>query len=210
MSQLTKSPRLVLVALGWTALLGFGLFFIWRDVGKHFFVSDHFLGMTPNAPLIVHITTSTVAYLLGPLQFWPPIRRRWPEWHRRLGWAYVSCSLVSVPSMYLLGIRSFCSMCTPPFLLWTTIFVGMTLGAVVSARNGNFRAHRQFMIRSYVLMNGFVFTRLDDFFPFPLPTGEGIDRNSMIIWLVWVVPLLCTELWLNWIPTAQRRRRQTI
>ncbi len=189
----------------WAGVIAFGVFFIWRDVGKHFFHTSRILGLTPDRTLIIHITTGTVALLIGPLQFSKRLRRKWPLVHRTTGWGYVGCVLISAPATYVLGYRSFCPMCTPPFFIWSTLWLGMTATAIVMATQRNFTAHRQFMIRSYVLMNGFVFTRLDAFFPFPLPSGLDIDRNSMIIWIVWVVPLIITEMWLSWLPLARGR-----
>ena len=66
------------------------------------------------------------------------------------------------------------------------------------------------MIRSWVLMNGFVFVRLDTYLEYPFPVGVGISRPAMLIWVAWVVPLLLTEMWLSWSPLVERSRARTV
>ena len=101
-------------------------------------------------------------------------------------------------------------MCVPPFAIWSVVFLLVTALAVLMAVRRNFEAHRQFMIRSWVLMNGFVLVRLDTYLEFPFPTGAGIDRPAMLIWAVWVVPLLLTEMWLSWSPLVERNRGRAV
>jgi len=43
--------------------------------------------------------------------------------------------------------------------------------------------------------------------PFEIPLADGVPRNSMVIWLAWVVPLMMAELFLVWIPTLQKALR---
>jgi hypothetical protein len=99
-------------------------------------------------------------------------------------------------------------MCVPPFAIWSARFLIVTALPVLMALWRNFEAHRLFMIRSWILMNGFVFVRPDTHLEFPLPTGPGVSRPAMLIWAVWVVPLIVTEMWLSWGPLISRARHR--
>jgi uncharacterized membrane protein YozB (DUF420 family) len=69
-------------------------------------------------------------------------------------------------------------MCVPPFAIWSALFFIVTALAVLMALRRNVEAHRQFMICSWILMNGFVFVRPDAHLEFPLPTGPGVSRPA--------------------------------
>lgn len=191
---------------GFTLLILFGVLFLLRDALKY-------LDWTPTAyqrfwpqrwALAAHALTAGVCLLLAPLQFSAGLRRRWPAAHRTIGWAYVLGALASAALTVRLGFFSACRMCIPPFVIWSVLFFIVTALGVVMAVRRQFYVHRQFMIRSWVLMNGFVFVRLDTHFPYPLPTGPDIDRPAMLIWAAWVVPLILTEMLLNWTPLVAR------
>ena len=159
--------------------------------------------------LAIHVLTASLALVIAPLQFSNRLRKRWPVLHRRIGWSYVILVLISAPVSFRLSFFSSCRMCTPPFAIWSALFFIVTATAVVMAVRRQFEAHRQFMIRSWVLMNGFVFLRLDTFLEYPLPSGPGIERPAMLVWAVWVVPLLVTEMWLSWLPLVKGQRPRT-
>lgn len=208
LARLLGVGRAVTIWGGFTALVLFGIMFLLRD-------SLRYLDWTEAAyqrfwshrtALAAHVLTASLALVVAPLQFSTRFRARWPVAHRRIGWTYVTCALLSAPVAFHLSLFSVCTMCIPPFALWSVLFFLTTALAVLMAVRRRFEAHRQFMIRSWVLMNGFVFVRLDAHFPYPLPTGPDTYRPAMIIWLAWVVPLVVTEIWLTWIPLATRKR----
>jgi uncharacterized membrane protein YozB (DUF420 family) len=71
--------------------------------------------------------------------------------------------------------------------------------------NGRFRQHRNWMIRSYVLTWTFVGCRIAQsvtIFP-----AMGSDGPTAAVWLNWIVPLLATEVVLQWRATGPDRRR---
>ena len=45
-------------------------------------VANH---LNRHGSLVVHAGLAATALILGALQFFPGIRRRWPAWHRRAG-----------------------------------------------------------------------------------------------------------------------------
>jgi len=204
-------PRLFRKGWGITAWSGFailvvlGVLFLARDALKYLEWSPAvYQRFWPQRLLLAgHILGASACLILAPLQFSKRLRARYPRVHRTIGWGYVSAALASATMTLPLGFFSSCRMCIPPFAIWSALFFLVTATGVFMAVRRNFAAHRQFMIRSWVLMNGFVFVRLDTHLPFPLPTGAGIDRPAMLIWVAWVVPLLVTEICLSWLPLTR-------
>ena len=193
----------------WALVILFGALFLKRDALKY-------LEYTPEVyerfwavrwSLLAHVVPASVALVLAPLQFVDGVRRRWPRVHRATGWIYVACATVSVPAIYRLILVPTCGTCVPPFMVWTTLFLIVTALAVVMAVKGRYDLHRQFMIRSYVLLNGFMFLRLDTHLGFPLGNVAPADRAGVLLWVAWVVPILLTEMWLSWSPQIARGPR---
>lgn len=192
---------------GWVILIYLGYRFLVRDALKY-------LEYTPEVyrrfwsvrwALVAHVAAASVGLILAPLQFINAVRRKWPRVHRMIGWVYVVCAAVSIPAVYRLTMATNCSTCVAPFFAWTTVFLIVTTLAVVMAVRRRLDVHRQFMIRSYVLMNGFVLVRLDTHIPFPLGDVASLERAGVLLWAVWVVPLLLTEMWFSWVPLIFRR-----
>ena len=201
--------RRVTVSGGFALLVLFGVLFLIRDSLKYQeWTQSVYQRFWPQRVwLAVHVISASCALVAAPLQFVRRVRTRWPVLHRWTGWVYVIGALVSALASLRLSFLSSCIMCIPPFAIWSVLFLIVTALAVVMAMRRSFDVHRQFMIRSWVLMNGFVFVRLDAHFPLPFPTGPGVDRPAMLIWAVWVVPLIVTEMCLSWAPMLRRSVR---
>ena len=208
--SLLRWGRSTLIWGGFGSLFVVGLLFLGRDSLKYVEWSEAvYRRFWPQRiGLATHVLTASLAFVLGPLQFSTRLRKRWPVVHRWIGWSYVSCALLSGLVSFRIAFLSSCRMCVPPFAIWAAIFFIVTGLAVLMAVRRQFDAHRQFMIRSWVLLNGFVFVRLDTYLEYPFPVGPGIDRPAMLIWAVWVVPLVLTEMWLSWGPLVTRTRRR--
>ena len=211
-AAIVQRSRATLIWGGFALLVAFGLLFLVRDSLKYLEWSETvYRRFWPQRiGLATHVFAASLAYIIAPLQFSTRLRKRWPTIHRRIGWTYVVCALVSAPVSFHLSFHSSCAMCTPPFALWSVLFLIVTAIALLMAVRRRFDVHRQFMIRSWVLMNGFVLVRLDTYLEFPLPTGAGVDRPAMLIWVVWVVPILLTEMFLSWSPLISPRRPRAV
>lgn len=197
----------------WFVVIALGVAFVRRDAWKYIEWSEAvYQRFWPNRILLAtHVAAAGVALLIAPLQFVKPLRIKWPRIHRAIGWVYVVCAILSAIVSYRLSFYA-CPMCVPPFVMWSVVFFIVTTAAIVMAIQRNLKAHRHFMIRSYVLMNAFVLVRLDAHLidtplEIPLPMGPGVERAPMLLWVVWVVPLLITEMWLSWYPAVRRRRK---
>lgn len=211
---LRRAVNLSFMAGFWLVVVFLSVWFINRDAIKYLEWSEGvYLRFWPNrVSLAVHVLSAGVALLVGPVQFSKTIRRRWPVAHRRLGWVYVAGVMVSGPAAFQLSFHS-CPGCTPPFVLWSVLSFVITGLAVWTAVQKKFSAHRDFMIRSYVLMFGFVLVRLDVHLlgtplEIPLPADAAGGRAPMLLWVVWVVPLMITELLLSWWPTASKKKKK--
>lgn len=208
----STSPRQgrVLFLGGGLALLALlGIYFIQRDALKYAeFAESAYQRFWPvRFSLAMHVLSATIALAVAPLQFVTAIRRRWPRFHRFVGWSYVVGALVSAPVVLRLSLAAPCIACRTPFVVWSVVWVAATVLAIIMAVQRNFDAHRQFMVRSYVLMLGFVFIRLETHLELPLGTMSGYERAATVIWISWVVPYAMTEIWLAWSPLVNRHRK---
>jgi hypothetical protein len=204
-SSATNRPRLLL-ALVLLALLGASVYFWFDDALRYFlhFEQAVYRRYWPSRGwLIAHIVGGTFALMLGPFQFWNGFKMRRPQLHRRLGYGYCLGILIGGASSFVLSVRS-----SIPDFGFALFFLGfawwLTLGmALVAIRNRRFDAHRDWMIRSYIVTFGFVTFRyvveLDAF------NGLGRGKLAAVAWVCWVVPLLIAEIFLHWKSVAPRK-----
>lgn len=143
-----------------------------------------------------HIFASTLALLLGPLQFSARLRRERPALHRWLGRVYlgVAVSIGGAAGLYM-SQHAFGG----PFaklgfagLAVAWLFTGAR--AFMAARNRDFLSHRHWMFRNYALTFAAVTIRLylAPVFIFGLSFATSY---AIIAWLCWVPNLLVAE-WL--------------
>lgn len=193
---------------GFAVVVLFGVLFLIRDSLKYLeWTEVVYQRFWPQRWMLAgHVLTASLCLLVAPLQFSARLRGRWPKFHRAVGWTYVIGALMSAVLTLRLGFFSACRMCIPPFAIWSFLFLIVTVLAVWFAVRRRLDLHRQFMIRSWVLLNGFVVVRLDAHLGFPFPSGPEISRPAMLIWAAWVVPFLVTEMWLTWLPLVIRSR----
>jgi hypothetical protein len=63
-----------------------------------------------------------------------------------------------------------------------------------AVRNRRYDAHRDWMVRSYVLAWSFVFCRIVS----RVPTVGELGDGQAFIWLSWIAPVLLCEVALQW------------
>ncbi len=187
-----------LVWLGWLAVLaGLGYFLIQR-VPRYFVVTPESYGNSwPQVSwLLPHIVGGLLAAVLGPLQFWPKIRRDYLPFHRIAGRVYIAAVLVG--SMASLGLSLQMSANNAAYasgLIGLAVaWVVTTSMAFVAIRRKNLIQHKQWMIRSYVVTFAFVtFRLLDDTLSHRGLVPEH-EFYGIVAWGCWSVPLLFTEV----------------
>lgn len=186
-----------LIWLGWIAVLAAVAYFVIQRIPRYFVLTPESYGNAwPQVSwLFPHIICGLVATLLGPLQFWPKIRRDYLSFHRIAGRLYVVVVLAG--SIASLGLSFHMSVNNAAYAGGLIGLAGawiLTTGlAFVAIRRKNLVQHTQWMIRSYVVTFAFVtFRLLDDTL-----SNKGLvpehEFYSIIAWGCWSVPLLITE-----------------
>ena len=145
------------------------------------------------ALLSAHIVTGALMLMSGAIALRIGITKQMFRWHKGAGYLYLGSGTIA-SSVAL--IRSFDTGHTPGLSTGTLaafwlLFTAMAYRAI---RNRQFGEHREWMIRSYVLAWTFVFCR---FWTRAAPAGlQG--KESDMIWLTWVAPILLAEICLQW------------
>ncbi len=204
----SSSRARIVLALALTALLAVGIYY-WFDAALRYFRDYNetvFRRYWPNRMwLLAHIAGGTFALLLGPFQFWTGFRMRRPRLHRVLGYGYALGILLGGGASFVLSVRS-----EIPDFGFALFFLGfgwwLTLGmALVAIFNRRFEAHRDWMIRSYIVTFGFVAFRL--MVNWSVFSGLGRSKLAAVAWACWVVPLLVAEIFLHWKEVGPRKRK---
>jgi len=153
--------------------------------------------------LLPHFIGGSVALLCGVLQFWAGLRSRRPDLHRWIGRTYLLGVAVGATSAYVLSFRAVLGW---PFgvaaFVMASAWVSATLLAYLAIRSGQVKAHREWMLRSYVITFAFVTFRVMAVSPLFAGLGSAPERLTVLLWLSWTVPLLITEVVLNWRSTV--------
>ena len=194
------------LALALCALFAAGLYY-WFDAALRYFVHQNeavFRRYWPNRIwLLAHIAGGSLALLTGPFQLWSGFKRWQPKLHRGLGYVYAVGILLGGGASFVLSVRS-----SIPDFGFALFFLGfawwLTLGmALVAIRNRRFDAHRDWMIRSYIVTFGFVtFRYIVDWQVF---NSLGRSKLAAVAWSCWVLPLLIAEIFLHWKSVVPRR-----
>ena len=149
-----------------------------------------------------HILGGSLALLLGLFQFVPAIRNRYLKLHRTLGKVYILSILVgSFCALYMASVIS------PRInVAWSISLIFLAVPWLVTVlmayrmiRLRRIQQHREWMIRSYVVTFGFVIFRFVENHPFIESIMETVgERAPTVGWFCWAVPLLFTEVVLQW------------
>jgi len=161
---------------------------------------------------VFHLFTAIAPLVLGPLQFWNWFRKRHMTWHRRLGKVYIFGSLLGGLTALYLGFTQPYQGSIVPVIILALLWLFCTTAAWVTILRKNVTAHKQFMIRSYVLALTFIFLRL---------LFDLIERWNLLFfidhpdvrdttheWSSWVLPFLVTELCISWLPAMRSSKKR--
>ena len=205
-SQSTRSRRRWKVAL-WAAMAAMTTSVIlYSEVPLLRQVKEHAYLSTIPLLILPHVLGGVIALLSGPLQFSSRLRRSTPRFHRILGRIYVCAVLISAPLAILLanhphGFRAI------HFVVATTIQAGTwiitTVAAFVTAYNGWFQRHREWMIRSYAVTFTFVGTRVLQ--PIPLWNRHSEAGFAIEIIIITFMAILIPDLVFCWRELTKRR-----
>lgn len=202
--------------LFWTLIIGLSLYFFFdnvvaflfgyrsRNFGNSFFNNQVWV--------MLHLVGGTMCLLTGPAQFWPSLRKRFLSFHRATGKVYMAGVLLIGLSSLRLSLVSYCVPCRLSLFILTILVLLSTALAWKTIRNHNIKAHRQFMVRSYICVLAFVAVRIDDVFPLNFLFGTIEDQTfnrTVNEYFFSFVPLIVGEIFLTWLP-ATRFKKKTI
>ena len=144
--------------------------------------------------LYVHVLAGGLALLLGPVQLWLGLNRRTAIQHRILGGFYVAAVLATCgAAFYLAAHTDFGWVFGLGLSSMAATAVIATVLAVIAVCLRRVEQHREWMIRSYVVMFGFVTFRVLESALEIAKAGTITERMTAAAWLAWTVPLLITE-----------------
>ena len=195
---MNRSSRAFAGRVAWWLALPAILYFLWRDVPRYAdYSAASYLEYWPTRGyLVLHVLGAGVGILAGLLQFSATLRRRWPAFHRRLGWAYVAGALLGAPAALGLAAHSSCVACRPALGSLAVYWFCTTLIAFVLARRRDLPRHRDFMLRSFVAMNVFVIVRFA--YMTSVPGLDDTQHRIAAEYLSVFMPLLGVEMALAW------------
>lgn len=150
-----------------------------------------------NPWIIIHAASAATALLLGPVQFLPAVRRRWPRVHRWTGRTYVVGCLVGGASALVLaaGVSSGV-IAGAGFGTLGAVWMYVTGQGWRTARARRWPEHRRWMIRSFAMTFAAVTLRI--YMPLAGVLGFDLMRAyPAIAWLCWVPNAILAELYLR-------------
>ena len=145
--------------------------------------------------LFLHMNGGTLALLTGPMQFWTGLRRRNMTFHRWTGRLFLVGVALGVTGSVGLAVTTTNGWAFEAALMGLALAWATTAAmAYVSIRKRLVEAHKQWMIRAYVVTFAFVtFRYLQEYSPLSHLRPQN-DRDITIAWACWVVPLAVTEM----------------
>jgi len=200
-ADVTAGKPNLLAWLGWLVALSLLAYFVVKNVPRYFVFTADSYGkyFWPRVTwLFPHVAGGLLAVLIGPVQFWPRMRRDYLQAHRIAGRVYVATVLVGGVAglvmaakaeggaAYSLGLAGLA-------VAWLTT----TAMAFVAIRRKNLVQHKQWMVRSYVVTFAFVTFRLADDAMGAAHILPDDERGKLLAWACWAVPLLVTEVCLQ-------------
>lgn len=139
---------------------------------------------------LAHMLIAPIALLLGPLQFFPGIRARYPQVHRWSGRAYVlACLVAGAGALATAPFASGGPIAGLGFGALAVLWIGTTLGAYRAAVQRDFALHRLLMRFSYAMTFAAVTLRLQ------IPIGFALGYPSYSAMSVWLA-------YTSWIPNV--------
>lgn len=200
----------------WIMILSGSLYFFMDNVIAYFYgYRSRMFGnsfFNNQVWVIMHMAGGSMALLLGPLQFWPFLRKRYMALHRLTGKIYMFGVLLIAISAFRLSLISTCVPCRISLFLLTVFVTLSTAFAWKAILAGNTKAHRLMMVRSYICVLAFVAVRIDDVLPLDFLFGTIRDptfRRVVNEYFFSFVPLVIAEIIMVWVPSVYYRRKRT-
>lgn len=157
--------------------------------------------------IVPHVLGGLTALLSGPIQFSSRIRKKYPQFHRILGRCYVIGVFIAAPLAVVLAANHH----DPQIIhfvganvVQASAWVITTGAAFLTARNGHFQQHFEWMVRSYGVTFTFVATRVLQ--PIPLWNKHSEAGFAMEIIVITFMAVLIPDIGLNWRQITTRKK----
>lgn len=143
----------------------------------------------------IHVYASMWVLFAGFTQFSKTIQRNQPKLHRTLGYIYVvDVLLITGPAGLLMGFYANGGLWSRiAFVLLAVLWIYFTAMALVKARQKNFKAHRNYMIRSYALTLSAITLRAWKYAITNTVALPPMDVYRVVAWVGWVGNLIVAE-----------------
>jgi uncharacterized membrane protein len=139
---------------------------------------------------LTHMLIAPIALLLGPFQFFPKLRAKYPKAHQWSGRIYVAaCVIAGIAGLATSPYASGGPVAGLGFGILAVLGVGTTLGAWRAAVQRRVSLHRLLMRFSYAMTFGAVTLRLQ------IPLGFALGYTSYSAMSVWLA-------YTSWIPNV--------
>ncbi|TDR20589.1 putative membrane protein [Marinicella litoralis] len=188
MSSRISWVLMTLLALG---VAGYAMMNLLLPSFRNPFVQQIF-ALSPSA-ISLHLFGGSVAMIVGAFQLNSKLRARYIVMHRWLGRVYVLAVAIGGVAGFILALNSFGGMTTHlGFGLMAVCWLATTLMAYWHIRQGNVRAHRDWMLRSYALTLAGVTLRV--YLGISALIGvKFVDFYPILSWICWVPNLLIVQ-----------------
>ena len=140
-----------------------------------------------NIGFYTHILLGGLALFIGWIQFNKKLRRKRPQFHRRIGMIYVVAVLMSATAGIYIGFFATGGpVAKIGFITLGVFWLYTTSTAFTAIKMGNIAQHQKFMIYSYAACFGAVTLRIWLPILIILHEGKFIPAYRIVAWLAWV------------------------
>ncbi len=143
----------------------------------------------------IHVFSSMFVLLSGFFQFWTFLLKRYPRFHRTMGYIYVLAILfITGPASFIMALYANGGLISRfAFGILAILWIYFTTRAWICATKKRFVEHKAFMIRSFALTLSAVTLRawkyVIVYFFHPAP----MDVYRIVAWLGWTLNLAVAE-----------------
>jgi uncharacterized membrane protein len=143
-----------------------------------------------------HVYTAIFVLPAGFTQFSNYIRRNYTLIHKYTGWLYaVVVILLAGPSGFYMGIYANGGLISQiSFCLLAMLWIYFTSMAVFKAVQGDYKTHREYLIRSFALTLSAITLRAWKYLLVFLFEPRPMDVYQIVAWLGWIPNLIIAEL----------------
>lgn len=144
----------------------------------------------------IHVYTAIFVLPAGFTQFSVYIRRNFTLLHKYTGWIYaVTVILLAGPSGFYMGLFANGGLVSQvSFCLLAVLWIYFTFMAILKAVQGDFKSHREFLIRSFALTLSAITLRAWKYIIVLLFQPKPMDVYQLVAWLGWIPNIILAEL----------------